>query len=270
MRQSRSRREARCGTFCFNICEYEDFRPTRDDETGPWNSALTLLQQWDSPWAAACKAVSTSPWTSGVLSQKLVELISLAINVACTNLNADGTRRRIRRALDAGASRDEILFVFKCASAMAIHSCSLGAPILLEEAKSAGVAPKPSPRIPTPASDKIKAIGQWNAAWDPFLALDPAWTDAFMTMGGGIYTSGVLPPRDVELLSIAFDASFTHMHAPGTRRHIQNALKAGASIEEIFEVLKLCVAQGMQAFVLGAPILAEELAKRAASNQNCP
>ena len=198
----------------------------------------------------------------GVLSRKFVELISLAINVACTNLNADGTRRHIRGALDAGASRDEVLFVFKCATAMAIHSCSLGAPILLEEAKAAGVAPKAAPPIATPAVDKMKAIGQWNAAWDPFLALDPAWTDASMAMGAGIYASGVLPPKEIELLSVAFDASFTHMYAPGTRRHIRNALKAGASIEEVFEVLKLCVAQGVQACNLGAPILQEELEAR--------
>ena len=32
--------------------------------------------------------------------------------------------------------------------------------------------------------------------------------------------SGVLPPKEAELLSIAFDASYTHMYAPGTRRHI--------------------------------------------------
>jgi hypothetical protein len=73
----------------------------------------------------------------------------------------------------------------------------------------------------------MKAIGQWNAAWDPFLALDPAWTDAFMATGAGIYGSVVLSPKEIELLSIAFDASFTHMYAPGTRRHIRNALKAG-------------------------------------------
>jgi alkylhydroperoxidase/carboxymuconolactone decarboxylase family protein YurZ len=206
--------------------------------------------------------VSTSPWRTGVLSRKLVELVSLAVNVACTNLNADGARRHIRGALDAGATRDEIQFVVKCAAAMAIHSCSLGAPILLEEAKAAGVAAKALPSVATPAVDKMKAIGQWNAAWDPFLALDPAWTDAFMAMGAGIYGSGVLPPKEVELLSIAFDASFTHMYAPGTRRHIQNALKAGAAIEEIFEVLKICVGQGVQAINLGVPILEEELAAR--------
>ena len=65
--------------------------------------------------------------------------------------------------------------------------------------------------------------------------------------------------KDTELLSIAFDASYTHMYAPGTRRHIQNALKAGATMEEIMEVLKLCVVQGVQACNLGVPILEEEL-----------
>ena len=53
------------------------------------------------------------------------------------------------------------------------------------------------------------------------------------------------------------------MYAPGTRRHIKGALKAGASVEEIMEVLKLCVAHGAQACNLGVPILAEELERRA-------
>jgi alkylhydroperoxidase/carboxymuconolactone decarboxylase family protein YurZ len=47
-------------------------------------------------------------------------------------------------------------------------------------------------------------------------------------------------------------------------RHIKNALKAGASMEEIMEVLKLCVVQGVQACNMGVPILAEELAKELA------
>jgi alkylhydroperoxidase/carboxymuconolactone decarboxylase family protein YurZ len=207
--------------------------------------------------------MSTNPWRTGVLSPKFVELVSLAVNVACTNLNAEGTRRHIRGALDTGATRDEILFIFKMASVMSIHSCSLGAPILLEEANAAGVMAKPAAPVATASVDKMKAIGQWNTAWEPFLAIDPGWTDAFMATGAAIYGSGVLRPKEIELLSIAFDASFTHMYAPGARRHIQNALKAGASVEEIFEVLKICVAQGVQACNLGVPILEEELAARA-------
>ena len=236
--------------------------------TGLWNdSTLEKLKQWDPAWEDTCYRMSTNPWTRRILSEKLVELIGVALNVACTNLNAEGTRRHIRAALDAGATREEILLVLKCASVMAIHSCSLGTPILLEEAKAAGVRPKPQPEVSTPASDRMKAAGQWNEAWEPFYELDPVWTDEFMATGIGIYASGVLPAKDIELLSIAFDASYTHMYAPGTRRHIRNALKAGASVEEIMEVLKLCVVQGMQACNLGVPILAEELAKSKTSRK---
>ena len=107
----------------------------------------------------------------------------------------------------------------------------------------------------------MKAMGQWNAAWDPFFALDPLWTDAVMATGVGIYASGVFDPKETELLSIAFDASITHMYAPGTRRHIRGALAAGATVSEIMEVLKICVSRGVESLNLGLPILAEEVAR---------
>ena len=156
-------------------------------ENGLWGPAFDLLRDWDPQGARAIEAVSLGPWRDGVLPRKLVELIGVALNAACTNLNRDGLQRHMAKALDAGATRDEILFVLKCAAVMAIHSCSLGAPILLEEAKAAGVRFARAPRAATPACDRMKAAGQWNTAWDPFLALDPAWTDAFMTAGIGIY-----------------------------------------------------------------------------------
>jgi alkylhydroperoxidase/carboxymuconolactone decarboxylase family protein YurZ len=240
-------------------------------ENGPWDRALAQLSEWDPTWAATCVKMTTDPWTRGVLSRRLAELIGVLLNAACTNLNPDGTRRHIRRALDAGASREEILMVLKCAALGGIHSCSLGAPILLEEAKAAGVKPaQPGKGEPTPFCDKMRAIGQWNSAWDPFFELDPIWTDQFFETAVGVYQSGVLPAKEVELLSIAFDASYTHMYAPGTRRHIKGALKAGATMEEIMEVLKLCVVQGVQACNLGVPILAEELTRSETANKPSP
>jgi alkylhydroperoxidase/carboxymuconolactone decarboxylase family protein YurZ len=233
----------------------------RPRETGPWDAELAQIREWDPAWADACSKMTTNPWSSAVLPRKTVELIGIAINAACTNLNPDGTRRHIRAALEAGASREEILMVLKMASMLAIHSCSLGAPILLEEAKAAGVTPSGKPTVATPACDRMRAIGQWNDAWNPFVELDPVWTDQFMATGGGIYASGLMAPKLIELLSIAFDASYTHMYAPGTRRHIKAALEVGATIEEIMEVLKLCVVQGVQACNMGVPILAEEISK---------
>jgi alkylhydroperoxidase/carboxymuconolactone decarboxylase family protein YurZ len=57
-----------------------------------------------------------------------------------------------------------------------------------------------------------------------------------MACEGGICKSDVLSAKKVELISIAFDASFTHMYAPGMRRHIKAASVLGARIEEIMEV----------------------------------
>ena len=235
-------------------------KPRSEDPLGPWFApALVQLQEWDPEFAAACRAMSTNAWTSGVLDRRFVELVAVAVSVACTSLDRAATRHHIRAALEAGARRDELLMIVKMATVMSVHSCSLGAPILLEEAGPDAVAAAAHPDVKTPACDRMKAIGQWNTAWDPFLQLDPQWTDQFMATGAGIYGSGVFSAKEVELLSIAFDASYTHMYAPGTRRHIRNALAAGATIQEIFEVLKICVAQGVQACNLGVAILAEEL-----------
>ena len=238
---------------------------TSDIPAGPWDfAAVDQLRAWDPAWAEQCVAMSANPWSSGVLPPKAVELIALAVNAACTNLNADGTRRHIRGAIEAGAMPQEILMVLKMASLLSIHTCSLAAPILLEEAIAAGVHPAPKEPVATPICDKMKALGQWNTAWDPFFELDPAWTEQFIAAGAPVYIGGLLSPKLAELLSIAFDASITHMYAPGTRRHIKAALKHGATLEEIMEVLKICVAEGVEACNLGVPILADELKRTSA------
>jgi alkylhydroperoxidase/carboxymuconolactone decarboxylase family protein YurZ len=223
-------------------------------------SPLDKLREWDSDWAERCRTMVTNVWSNGILSVKEIELLCIGLNAACTNLSVPGTRRHIRAALAAGATREEILEVLKATWGLAVHSLSLGAPILLEEAKAAGVKPVGRGKDkPTPSCDKMRAIGQWNTAWDPFFELDPAFTDQLFAVVGPLYQGGVLTPKLLELLCVALDAWCTHMYAPGTRRHIKAALKAGATMEEIMEVLKLCVAMGVEVCGQGVTILAEEL-----------
>src|SRR5580700_7388416 len=92
-------------------------------ERGPLDEpAFEQLRAWDPVWADTCERMALNPWKHEVLPCKTVELIGLAINAACTNLNPEGTQRHIRAALDAGANRDEILMVLKMASLLSIHS----------------------------------------------------------------------------------------------------------------------------------------------------
>lgn len=220
---------------------------------------METLEAWDPQWAATCRRLAGQPWIGGVLPLRLVELISVMLSAQCTNLDPEATRRHIRAAIEAGATREQILLVLKCASLGAIHSMSLGAPVLLEEAAAAGAALPDRSGVETPYCDRMQAIGQWNTAWDPFYALDPAFTEAFFAAGLPAYASGIFTAREIELLSIAFDASYTHLYAPGTRRHVRAALAAGATVEEVNEVLKLCVVHGIASLNVGVPILVEEL-----------
>ncbi len=237
-------------------------RPTQSQSAvNPWGSSLDKLEEWDPEGANQLLRMGTNPWTSGVLPRKEIELICLALHSACTSLNEAGTRRHIRAALVAGATRDEIVLVLKMGVALAVHSCSLGAPILLEEMQAAGVKATGGPKPETPSCDAMREMGQWNTAWDSFFELSPQWTDDFFAFAAGIYKSSLFTPRFVELLSIAFDASVTQMYAPGTHRHVKGALAAGATPEEIMAVLHLCVSMGLQTCAAGLPILAEELAR---------
>ena len=107
--------------------------------------------------------------------------------------------------------------------------------------------------------DRREATGNWNPDWEPFARLDPQWTEKMLALAIAPAAAGVLDPKTIELVGIALDASCTHMYAPGVRRHIQRALKAGATKEEIAAVLQLASLQGLHSMCLGAPILLEEL-----------
>ena len=89
--------------------------------------------------------------------------------------------------------------------------------------------------------------------------LDPAWTDKVIAMAISPAVAGALDKKTIELIGIALDATCTHMYAPGVRRHIQRALKAGATKDEIVAVLQLATLQGLHSICVAAPILLEEI-----------
>jgi alkylhydroperoxidase/carboxymuconolactone decarboxylase family protein YurZ len=83
--------------------------------------------------------LGTFPVRKGVLEPKLYEFLAIAVDAACTHLYAPGTRRHIARALDLGATPEEILAVLQAVVGLGIHSIALGAPMLADEMKTRGI-----------------------------------------------------------------------------------------------------------------------------------
>lgn len=72
------------------------------------------------------------PWTSGHLEPKVKAFVGIALHAAPTTLHEPGVRLNVRRALQFGATEEEIADVLQCAGAIAIHTCTLAVPMLVD------------------------------------------------------------------------------------------------------------------------------------------
>lgn len=119
---------------------------------------------------------------------------------------------------------------------------------------------QPKPAIPTPQCEDHIARGDWNPLWDQLRTLDPEFMEAYLAFRSVPHRNGPLPQKYKELVMVAINAATTHLYAPGVRRHMRNALKAGATPEELLEVVQLTTVMGIHACNLAVPILMEEVA----------
>ena len=111
---------------------------------GEWNPNWNPFYELDPAWTEAFMAMGTKPMLSGVLDPKVIEFIAIAVDASCTHMYGPGVRRHIRKALELGATKQEITAVLQCVSVLGIHTMSLGAPILLEEVAALEHATEPA------------------------------------------------------------------------------------------------------------------------------
>ena len=105
----------------------------------------------------------------------------------------------------------------------------------------------------------IAARGYWARFHDVLLERAPEFLEAYLAFQSGPTHSGVLPKKLCEFVYIAIDLSVNHMYERGGRRHMEYALKAGATPEEILQVILLTtVLAARQPIDLGLKVLAEE------------
>jgi alkylhydroperoxidase/carboxymuconolactone decarboxylase family protein YurZ len=113
-------------------------------------------------------------------------------------------------------------------------------------------------RKPTPLTDEYIRAGQWNPLWDQMRSLDPGFMEAYLNFREAPQRNGPLPRHFKELILVAINAATTHLYAPGVRRHIANALSAGATREEVLETIQITTVMGIHSCNLAIPILCEE------------
>lgn len=99
-------------------------------ELGYWNETLENVAKLDPEMFEAYLDYVKAALSKDVLDDKTREFIYIAINAAPTTRNKEGTYRHIKRALELGATKEEIAEIFDLVCCNGIHTITVGVPIL--------------------------------------------------------------------------------------------------------------------------------------------
>jgi alkylhydroperoxidase/carboxymuconolactone decarboxylase family protein YurZ len=180
-----------------------------------------------------------------------------------TQLDRERLVRSLHAALDAGASRDEIVSTIELTSVIGLHSVTVGLPVLF------GASPAPD----RPLDDDERALVAEMEGPDPrphtinemyrsLLCSDAGYLRDFVAVIDHPWSAGVLTPRFIHLVCILIDVVCTHLYEPGLRLHVEQALESGATHEEILEVIQLASATGLRTVEAGFGALLDVLQER--------
>jgi alkylhydroperoxidase/carboxymuconolactone decarboxylase family protein YurZ len=117
--------------------------------------------------------------------------------------------------------------------------------------------------------EKLKAEiiarrGYWHPFHEGLLEWSPEFLQSYLSFQDGPALSGHLEPKVREFIYIAVDGAVSHLYEHGLRRHIQDALRLGATREEVLQVILLATTVAAQLpNEIGHSILMDELKEAA-------
>lgn len=236
----------------------DDFIRIRNTWAPQWESILRM----DCEFLNAYLQLSAVPLRHNHLENKVKEFIYVAINASSTHLFSSGIQMHLKAAIEFGATRDELMEVLELTSTVGIHAANAGVPILLEVLNDEGLSPNTvtlDERRDTLKQRFIEEQGYWDASWDALLSLDPDFFEAHAQFAAIPWRAGHLEPKIKELVLCALDAAATHLYRPGIKTHMRNAIRLGATQDEIMEVLEIVSVIGIHGALIGVPMLEESL-----------
>ena len=107
---------------------------------GSWNETWDGAAALDAEWLEKFVDMAALPVRKGLIDPKTYEFLVIAVDASATHLYSPGVKRHIAKALDLGATPEEIMAVLQAVAVLGIHSVALGAPILVEEMTKRGIA----------------------------------------------------------------------------------------------------------------------------------
>lgn len=181
-----------------------------------------------------------------------VALIELALRASVTAMDMEGASEAARRALDAGATSDQVHETLVLVSALGVHTLMEGSRRVADILRERGDA-----SLSEPLDEHRAALWDRHVGDDPYwqemereapgfldalVRLSPDAFEAFFVYCAVPWRGGALRAVTKELISLAVDGATTHRYLPGLRLHVRNAVALGAGRVAVLHALDLAAA----------------------------
>lgn len=236
-----------------------------DGPTTEWQACWESLTRLDPALVEVFSAFAALPSEKNHLTPKIQAFIALVACGNATHIFGPGIRHYIEQAVKHGATSEELAEVLGLLSTVGIHAANVGVPVLLEVLEEEGrKADTPEAAVLDPRRAALKERfvenrGYWHASWEGLLELDPDMFERYVAFSSLPWQTGVLEPKIKEFMYCAFDAAATHLYIPGLKLHMRNAIRYGATAEEIMEVLEIVSSIGIHGALAAAPLVEKAL-----------
>jgi alkylhydroperoxidase/carboxymuconolactone decarboxylase family protein YurZ len=174
-------------------------------------------------------------------------LVQYAVCASVTTLDFQAAERYAGRALDLGATADQLHEVLVLVSGLGVHTLMEGSRALAALLRSRGSD------LPAIDDDRTALRERYTGSaryWKFFeshvpgfleaiLRLSPAGFEGFMRYGAIPSQTKQLEPVVKEIISVAVDATTTHRYMPGLRLHLANALTLGSGRRALLEAIDI-------------------------------
>ena len=219
-------------------------------ERGYWREWTDTMLQVSPGFVRQYARYAGYPARTGPLTPRMVELIYVGLDASSSHLFESGLHTHMKRALEVGATQDEIFDVLHLVAVQGVASVCQASDILAELAGT-----DTSRALDEKLQARIDQLGPAHALSLAGVArLDAGYTEALLDfVEQGRPGSGLSAPER-SLVQLALHACFTAFNADAVRQIVTTALAQGLTPAELQQAIELGAHLAVHGTALGARV----------------
>ncbi|RZL93543.1 MAG: carboxymuconolactone decarboxylase family protein [Variovorax sp.] len=190
---------------------------------------------------------------TGPLTERMVELIYVALDASSSHLFESGLHTHMKRALEVGATQADIFDVLHLVSLQGVASVCQATDILAEFTDLSEVA-----AIDEQLQGRIDRLGSAHAlALSAVARLDPGYAEVLLDFVEQGRPGAGLTPAERSLVQLALHACFTAFNPGAIRQIVATALSQDLTPAELLQAIQLGAHLAVHGTALGANVFGQ-------------